>query len=779
MNLEIDNLPTDDLLLSICQDDLAHSIDALLSSFRTYGSLAVLKKQETGFEVLNGDDLGVDLMQSLHVIINHEKDSASKQELSDDDCLIFKLADFGYLCIFEFIPISINSRLKLQKVCMLIGNHLQSISVKIKKNLYTQQDVNEINQQFRQRERMFRYMIRHMNLGLIEFNTENIIEYANMQFSQISGYSLDKLIGYDLNQFPFAKWQSLEKIEEKNFEKNLLNNNYEISFVNHKQEKRFWLISGAQNFNEKKELLGTIGIVLDITNQKKLELELKESKEIAESSLAAESQFLANLSHEIRNPLNIITGLIYALQYESEKKLIDDYLQKAKKSADYLLSLLNNVLDMSKIEKGAIELMKNPFNLTHLLHDVVHYFELEFDKKGISLNLHLDLTHDVFEGDESRIKQILYNLIGNALKFTEKGAVSLHVSAVQFPDDDSKYNIVLQIVDTGIGISNQYLKNIFKVFSHESKSSSLKYGGIGLGLSISHRLIELMNGSIAIESEKNFGTKVKVTLPLDKSNHNFIESNNLFAVEKLKDKSVLVVDDMEMNQRLLRKMLERNGLQVETAENGLDAIDKVKNQSFDIILMDIQMPEMEGTDAVKFIRNQLSVYTPIIAVTANAFKDDIKQYLAAGMQDVIIKPYDEEIILNCIFKQLQNKPSQFNLKIKTADSYSLDKLKIMSDGDESFIAEMIVLFVDLSTKNLTELNQCFINQDYVQISKVAHRMKQSVANLCLEQIKDKVIELESIAKQTHPNDEHIKELLNGITHDLNVVLVEIRKDFQI
>jgi len=779
MHLKIDNLPTDDLLISICQDDLAHSIAALISNFRTYGSPAVLKKQETGFEVLNRNDLSVDLIQSLHAIINHANNGVSKQELSADDCLIFKLADFGYLCIFESVRLSVNLNLKLQKVCMLIGNHLQSISVKTKANLYTQKDVNELNQQFRQRERMFRYMIRHMNLGLIEFNTENIIEYANMQFSQISGYSLDKLIGHDMNQFPFAKWQSLEKIEDNNFEKNLLNNNYEISFLNHKQEKRFWLISGAQNFNEKKELLGTIGIVLDITNQKKLELELKESKEIAESSLAAESQFLANLSHEIRNPLNIITGLIYALQYESEKELIDDYLQKAKKSADYLLSLLNNVLDMSKIEKGAIELMKNPFNLSHLLHDVVNYFELEFNKKGISLNLNSDLTHDVFEGDESRIKQVLYNLIGNALKFTEKGAVNLHVFAIQFPDDDSKYNVVLQIVDTGIGISKDYLKNIFKVFSHESKSSSLKYGGVGLGLSISHRLIELMNGSISIESEKNFGTKVKVTLPLDKSNHNFIASNNLFVVEKLKDKSVLVVDDIEMNRRLLQKMLERNGLHVETAKNGLDAIDKVKNHSFDIILMDIQMPEMEGTDAVKFIRNQLSIYTPVIAVTANAFKDDIKQYLAAGMQDVIIKPYDEQIILKAITKQLKSKPTQEIHQQEEFESYNLEKLKVMCEGDESFMMEMLMLFVDITQQNLLELKQCVDKQDYTQMSKVAHRMKQSVANLGLERAKSQIIALEFAAKQNHPDEEQILALIQFIEISLQNAINTIRKDFQI
>tara|TARA_Y100000589_G_scaffold155323_1_gene147885 strand:- start:12971 stop:14848 length:1878 start_codon:yes stop_codon:yes gene_type:complete len=379
--------------------------------------------------------------------------------------------------------------------------------------------------------------------------------------------------------------------------------------------------------------------------------ELVEAKEKAEASSKAKEHFLANMSHEIRTPLNAIDGMAKLLKntpLDDEQK---EYISAMETSTSNLLVIINDILDISKIEAGQLTVEKIGFKPKQLLKDIVKSLQIKAKEKNIFL--HLDFDENIPEiliGDPVRINQILINLVNNAIKFTPKGGVTISVKLNELKDNQAE--LLFEVIDTGIGIPEDKIDTIFENFKQADDSTTRKFGGTGLGLSISKKLVELFGGKLKVKSKVNFGSTFYFTITLPVGSNADLPKNELDndvnVVEEVKGKKVLLVEDHEINRFLATTVLENWKMNVDVAENGKIAVEKVKNNQYDIVLMDMQMPEMGGIEATQIIRNELHNNVPIIALTANAIKGDADKCKQAGMNDYVSKPFDPSDLYNKI-----------------------------------------------------------------------------------------------------------------------------------
>lgn len=387
------------------------------------------------------------------------------------------------------------------------------------------------------------------------------------------------------------------------------------------------------------------------------------AKDEAIRSNHAKSDFLANMSHEIRTPMSGIIGMTrLALDTKSTADQ-RNYLKNIKLSADSLLGLLNDILDLSKIEAGQLLIGNNDFNLPAMLDNIISMMTFAAEEKGLELNLQYEASNlPLFvKGDELRLRQILVNLIGNSIKFTDTGLVTLKVTSENREDNQLELHII--VIDSGIGIPADKKETIFSSFSQGDPSTSRKFGGTGLGLTISKQLVELMNGRIWIENNKDQGTTFHFTVLLEQGNEENILQQDAVAAPRIKKLDILLVDDNTINCDIARYVLGEDGHRIVTAGNGLESLEIIANQDFDLILMDVQMPIMDGLTASNVIRaseneSDLSLFNlpqflsdkliqqckgkhiPIVAMTANAMEGDKEKCLAAGMDNYLTKPFE-------------------------------------------------------------------------------------------------------------------------------------------
>tara|TARA_B100000809_G_scaffold158023_1_gene155325 strand:+ start:14166 stop:16016 length:1851 start_codon:yes stop_codon:yes gene_type:complete len=381
----------------------------------------------------------------------------------------------------------------------------------------------------------------------------------------------------------------------------------------------------------------------------KQNLELTNAKNKAELSSIAKEQFLANMSHEIRTPLNGIGGMAKLLEKTSLTKEQQEYNQAIRKSSDNLLVIINDILDFSKIEAGKLTIEKIGFNLKESISRVINTMSYKAEEKGINLALEIDANiSEILIGDPTRINQIIINLLNNAIKFTSKGCVILKCNLVE--KTSTKNKIKFEVIDTGIGIDSRKISKIFGSFSQEDESTTRKFGGTGLGLAISKQLVELFNGELKVISEKGKGAIFYFTVeyPIGSLKDWLKEDATVMNWESLEHKKVLLVEDNKINQFLATTILTNWKMKVEVAENGLIAIEKLKDKKFDVVLMDMQMPIMGGIEATVIIREELKLSIPIIALTARAIKGIDKECMDAGMNDYISKPFNQSELFNKI-----------------------------------------------------------------------------------------------------------------------------------
>ena len=618
-------------------------------------------------------------------------------------------------------------------------------------------------------EEKYRNIISNMHLGIIEVDKAENMLFANQSFCTMSGYTLDELVGRNTAIFITSDEDEIKLKEKLKLREQGISDGYEIEVMNKSGERRWWFVSDAPNYNDKNELIGSIGIHLDITEQKKLAKELEAAKISAEYAAKAKEVFLANMSHEIRTPLNVISGMVRELGKENLSAKQRDFVNHADVATEHLLTIINNILDMSKIESGEFELYNKDFSVEAVVGDVRSILFSKAHEKNLEFRIHL--SPDIAKahlGDPGRLRQILINLLGNSIKFTEKGYVSLDIDRVaQAPNYQS---LKFTVVDTGIGMSEEFMHRLFDKFTQEEGATNRRFEGTGLGMSISKELVQLMGGEIQVTSTKGEGTKICFELQLHVG-----EENRL--VTKIDHKSdiemagarVLLVEDNEMNRFIAIQSLKQVGCVITETMNELDALEKVQSRQYDIVLMDIQMPILDGVEATKEIRSKYDAEIPIIALTANAFKHDIDLYLSVGMNDYLIKPYKESELLEKLGLYLRRRSEEVEVP---ETLYDLSQLRELSRGDEAFINKMLSVFKSLAVQSIEQLEHGVEVNDWQEINRTAHKIKPSIDNLQINVISDKIRIVEKATEDQMTVDE-LKENVSEVITVLKKVVVSI------
>jgi len=434
----------------------------------------------------------------------------------------------------------------------------------------------------------------------------------------------------------------------------------------HSEDSQRALLNILDDYSEeKKNMEDTQRAVLNILE------DYSEAKENAEVSNRLKEAFLANMSHEIRTPMNAIIGFSDLLSKCDLAEKEKDYVKTIKVAGENLLTIINDILDISKIEAGMMTFEDHTFSVLEIFKSLNVMLNDKAREKGISLEFTCeDDVPTVLSGDPTRLTQIILNLAGNSIKFTKKGSINVHVNVVKtkfekfiFSDcfsakTDSDTLLEFSVKDTGIGIASDKLEHIFERFSQAESHTTRKYGGTGLGLSIAKQLVELQGGKLQVESELKVGSVFTFCIPYKKSNETLHATDvaiSNFNLNELSELNILLVEDNNLNVILILSLFSENKMKLQIAENGSVAIEKIKANNFDIVLMDMEMPVMNGYEATRIIRKELKNNIPIIAMTANAMSGERERCLSMGMNDYISKPINANILFEKIHELTKNK----------------------------------------------------------------------------------------------------------------------------
>ena len=553
-----------------------------------------------------------------------------------------------------------------------------------------------------------------------------------------------------------------------------------------------------------------IGFSQDITDRVETEKELLLAKKNTEETAMAKEVFLANMSHEIRTPMNGVLGFANLLGKTELNDQQRSHLKMIQESANNLLLIVNDVLDLEKILMGKLKFEHIDFSLAERIEMCLSTFTYKAEEKGIVLRSAVSLDRDIaVVGDPYRLSQVLNNLISNAIKFTEKGSVIVG-ALVQRSADDQLW-LEFTVTDTGIGIPADKHQEIFEPFMQANSAVTRQYGGTGLGLSICRELIHLMGGELSLKSVPGQGSTFTFNLPFGMSVYKPTnkEMSQEINYQSLGKRRILVAEDVELNQYLARHIMESWGFEVEIAVNGKEALRKVQEHQYDLVLMDIQMPEMDGMQATQNIRaldNKRIARIPIVALTANALKGDSEKYMAVGMNDYLSKPIDESRLFQVISKNLdlastaateieaaandveetgnsretdQNFTGSAGSNIQTSvNLYDLSMVEAISGGDTDFVKRMVQLFLDTMPASITEIQTAVKEEQWERLSKLAHKLKSTIDSMGIESLKKVVRTIETNGK-TGINIPETLVLVEELVITMEACMVQIKKDYSL
>ena len=614
----------------------------------------------------------------------------------------------------------------------------------------------------------------------------------NRAAAKILGYKSTEIIGRNLSEFWVEEKKNLfqdylNELQDKNKSTGIM------QFMSKDNERRYlvyrnvvhreassepYVIASSQDITDifliEKQLESANRISeLNINRLHKTLLELDKAKKIAEESVRIKQEFLANMSHEIRTPMNAIIGFTSLLEKSNLTTEQSDYLSAIKTSGENLLVIINDILDFSKIDAGKMSIENTQFDIDVTINNILNQFSPKIREKNLVLNTSLNFKRNLnVIGDQVRLHQVVSNLISNAIKFTERGGINV---SVNIKNETPKYHVFEFIIsDTGIGIPPDKVDTIFESFTQASPETTRKYGGTGLGLAIVKKLLELQNGSISLKSHLKVGTTFTFNIPYQKTIARELinKKENQILSENLKGLKVLLAEDNLLNQKLVVKLLEDSNCLVDIAENGIEAIEKIKKHNYSLIFMDIQMPEMDGLQATKIIRNELKISTPIIALTAHTFKDEEDKCIEAGMDGFLSKPFTaanlHKVILDNIDKQSLIQETENKI-------INLSFLNNLADGNTDFVKKMLEIYLKQTPENLVALEKHFLNQNYVELGAIAHKMRSSVPYVGLTEV-EKLLEKMEYEARLKINLDKFPEAISSIVHLCELSLVQVKEE---
>ncbi|MCF2947859.1 ATP-binding protein [Paraglaciecola aquimarina] len=497
-------------------------------------------------------------------------------------------------------------------------------------------------------------ILNSLNDAVVITNGKGKLSLFNLAAEKMFGYSQQQIIGQSVEQLMPSDAAAHHAGYMANYSANkgthLMGKNRQLMAKRNDQSVFPVEITITPMFIKNEKHI--VGLIRDITQRKQYEQDLQQAKLDAEQASKIKSLFLANMSHEIRTPMNGIFGTLQLLQNEPLSDKAYELLENAKYSCKNLSTIINDILDFSKIEAGKLEIQTANFNLAKLLQNLSSDLLPTALKKGIDFEISNQLKHDLWIGDSVRVSQILLNLISNAIKFTQQGKVIVCLSQNQ--SDNPNEPIIIEVVDTGIGMDEEGLASLFAKFKQADGSITRKFGGTGLGMSITQSLIHMMQGEIFVKSQIGEGTEVKVVLPLAKDHNELIEKDAdapSVLPKNYANKHILIAEDNEINQLVIQAMLESTNVKLTIVPNGKDAVKQALLQQPDLILMDIQMPVMDGINACKAILAELDSI-PIIALTANVMSEDIATYKQSGFITYLAKPIEIDNLMTLLEQYL-------------------------------------------------------------------------------------------------------------------------------
>jgi PAS domain S-box-containing protein len=637
---------------------------------------------------------------------------------------------------------------------------------------------------------------------LFAITSEGKISDMNNASLKITEASREKLIGTDFSNY-FTDPEKAREGYKQVFDKGFVAD-FPLTIKDGKLTDV--LFNGSVYKDDRGNVLGAVVVARVITEQKRIEKELIEAKvfaelatgiaedakskaesatRIAENAVKAKQQFLSNMSHEIRTPMNAIIGFTKVVLKTDLSAKQKEYLTAIKMSGDALIVLINDILDLAKVDAGKMIFEQTPFKMELSISAMLHMFETKIQEKNLELiKIYDHKIPEVLVGDPVRLHQIILNLVSNAVKFTTNGKIT--VSVCMKSEDEEKVTIEFSVADTGIGIAENKMNSIFENFQQASSGTSRLYGGTGLGLAIVKQLVEPQGGIINVESKIGEGSTFSFILSFQKTKADAEPETSFAEVDaEIKNIKVLVVEDIALNQLLMKTLLDDFSFECDIVANGKLAIEKLESKSYDVILMDLQMPVMNGFEATEYIRNTMNSKIPIIALTADVTTVDLAKCKAVGMNDYIAKPVDERLLYNkiiCMVKKPQVKKLQSgkeNVPVKKLRCIDLDYLSHRTKSDPVLMMEMISLYLKQTPPLIKIMKQSFLDKDWDSLHSAVHKMIPSFSIVGIssdfESMAKKIQEFASVQIQV----DEINELVIQIENVCAQACIELEEEFNL
>ena len=638
---------------------------------------------------------------------------------------------------------------------------------------------------------------------LITINNQGKITDMNEATVNITGITRQTLTGSDFFEY-FTEPQKAQEVYQEVFAKGSVADS--PLTLRHKDGKLTdVLFNGSVYKDDRGKVLGVVIVARDVTEQKRIATELMEAKMFAEmatclaemaktkaekatitaeNAVKAKQQFLSNMSHEIRTPMNAIIGFTKVVLKTELTAKQKEYLTAIKISGDALIVLINDILDLAKVDAGKMVFEQTPFKLAMSISAMLHLFETKIQEKNLKLITHYDKNiPQVLVGDPVRLHQIIMNLVSNAVKFTSHGKITVCVQLLS--EDNENVNIEFAVSDTGIGIKENKIPTIFENFQQATSGTSRLYGGTGLGLAIVKQLVQSQGGTIQVKSKMDEGSTFSFVLSFKKTNAQAESEENILEQDRaIKGIKVLVVEDIALNQLLMKTLLDDFGFESDIAANGKIAVEKLQDNTYDIILMDLQMPEMNGFEATQYIRQTMKLKVPIIALTADVTTVDLAKCTAVGMNDYLAKPIDERILYSKIagfVKKNSALPDTSAALLEDDETnYSrctdLDYLTLRTKSNPALMIQMISLYLEQTPPLISAMRKGFEEKNWQSLYAAVHKLIPSFAIMGIgvdfENMAKKVQEYASTQKQFPEISDLVLQLENVLEQSCEELKVE-------